>query len=135
MSDPTDERQPKSQAATARSDGSRSTKEQIGEPPIVEPPAIVNASLVQPYPTQNAISDDSEKRSFSSTVMRSQIAVLCILFFVTAGLGIPLLWRSPAFSHKERIVWTIIITIYTSIIFWIFYEIMAWSWSQISTLF
>ena len=39
--------------------------------------------------------------------------VLMILFLGTGCLGLPLLWSSRAFSHKEKVIWSIVVTLYT----------------------
>ena len=43
--------------------------------------------------------------------------MLLLLFGVLAVLGLPLLWYSPAFSRKEKIIWSIVIPIYTLALF------------------
>lgn len=55
-----------------------------------------------------------------------------MLFFVTAALGLPLLWKSKRFTGTEKTVWSVIVTIYTVAILWIFCAIMWWSYSRIA---
>jgi hypothetical protein len=52
--------------------------------------------------------------------------VVLTLFFVTAALGLPLLWMSRGFSTLWKIVLTIAVLAWTALIFWLFWLIMAW---------
>ncbi len=40
--------------------------------------------------------------------------IFAMLFGVTGALGLPLLWYSPAFSRREKWIWSIINCIYTA---------------------
>lgn len=57
--------------------------------------------------------------------------LIAMLFLVTAALGLPFLWMSRGFSTWAKIVLTLAVLAYTALIFWLFFLIMAWSWSQI----
>ncbi|MFO0869963.1 MAG: hypothetical protein U0935_13605 [Pirellulales bacterium] len=59
--------------------------------------------------------------------------VLGMLFLVTLFLGLPILWTSRAFSRVMKGVITIAVLVETVLVFWAFYEIMAWSWRSISS--
>lgn len=61
-------------------------------------------------------------------------AVLAILFLVTGCLGVPLLWISKSFSNRERIFWSVVVTLYTAILIGIVVWILAWSLRQIGGL-
>ena len=67
----------------------------------------------------------------ASEMVQSRAAVLAILFLVTGALGIPLLWMNQSFSNLERIVWSIIVTIYTVALIVIAWMIVMWSYHQI----
>ena len=69
--------------------------------------------------------------SSASEMVQSRAAVLAILFLVTGALGIPLLWMNQSFSNLERIVWAIIVTIYTVALIAIAWMIVMWSYRQI----
>jgi hypothetical protein len=58
--------------------------------------------------------------------------VLGLLFFVMAALGLPLLWASRAFSGLSKSVLTIVVLLYTALIFYLFYLVMMWSYSRIA---
>ncbi len=77
----------------------------------IEPPKVV--------PTA---SEPANRRSSLSGLHRfaeNKFAVLALLFFVTAVLGIPLLWISSKFTNRERWFWAIVITLYTAVLVWI----------------
>ena len=67
----------------------------------------------------------------ASEMVQSRAAVLAILFLVTGALGIPLLWMNQSFSNLERIVWTIVVTIYTVALIVITWMIVMWTYHQI----
>src|SRR5262245_34173269 len=54
------------------------------------------------------------------------VVLLAVLFFVTAAPGLPLLWISRRFSLAGKIVWTILVLIWTALVLWGFYLVMAW---------
>ena len=58
--------------------------------------------------------------------------LLGLLFFVTAALGIPVLWVSRAFSTLAKILLTIVVSVYTILIFWLFWIAMAWCWPSVA---
>jgi hypothetical protein len=61
------------------------------------------------------------------------------LFFVTAALGLPLLWISRGFSWWAKVVLTFAVLAWTALVFWVFYLIMAWClpriWEGVEALF
>ena len=81
-------------------------------------------------PTKNP----SPNGSFTDFLRKADTwwSILLLLFCFTAGCGIPILWVSKAFNVPGKIVVTLLVTIYTVAICWIFFVIMAWAWNQIS---
>lgn len=57
--------------------------------------------------------------------------ILGLLFLVTAILGLPLLWISRGFSPAWKIVLSVIVTLYTALLFWGFWLVLTWSVSRI----
>lgn len=57
--------------------------------------------------------------------------LLGTLFFVTAALGLPLLWMSRAFSLRGKIFWTVAVTAWTVLILALFGLLMWWCYRQI----
>ncbi len=57
--------------------------------------------------------------------------ILCLLFFVTAILGLPLLWISRGFSRAGKIALSVIVTLYTALLMWGFWLVMSWCVSRI----
>jgi hypothetical protein len=51
--------------------------------------------------------------------------VLGMLFFVTLFLGLPVLWLSRGFSPLSKVLWTVLLLVWTCIMFWLFYLLMA----------
>ena len=52
--------------------------------------------------------------------------MILTLFFVTAALGLPFLWMSRGFSTLGKLLLTIAVLLWTALVFWVFYLIMAW---------
>lgn len=52
--------------------------------------------------------------------------VLALLFLVTAGLGLPVLWISRGFSVASKIVVSVIVLVYTALVVWLFWLVMLW---------
>ncbi|MBC7854777.1 MAG: hypothetical protein IAF94_15200 [Pirellulaceae bacterium] len=50
--------------------------------------------------------------------------VLGMLFFVTLFLGLPILWLSRGFSPLSKVIWTVLLLLWTGIVFWMFYLVM-----------
>jgi len=43
-------------------------------------------------------------------------AVVVLLFLVLGPLGLPLLWRSPSFTRRWKIVLTVVMVVYTALL-------------------
>jgi hypothetical protein len=54
------------------------------------------------------------------------LVLLAVLFFVTAAPGLPLLWISRGFSLAGKIVVTLLNLLWTALVLWGFYLVMAW---------
>ena len=90
----------------------------------------IEARLVaQPASTTATAFPDSGKPA--EGVFQSRGAVFAMLFLVTGVLGIPLLWVNRNFSQTERIIWSIIVTIYTAALVLVAAMIVLWSYRQI----
>jgi hypothetical protein len=61
--------------------------------------------------------------------------MLATLFFVTAALGLPLLWISRGFSRWSKVVLTFAVLAWTALVLWVFCLIMAWCWGQLRPVF
>ena len=57
--------------------------------------------------------------------------MLAMLFLVTAALGLPFLWMSRGFSRTSKFILSIVVLLYTALILWIFWIIMAWCIARI----
>ena len=94
------------------------------EPPIVCKPRP-QPGKQQPY---------RGPRSKWRALIDSRPAMFGLLFGVTGFLGIPFLWMSEKFSRTEKIVWSIVVTIYTLILIGAAVAICWWSYTQIIQL-
>ncbi|TWT95114.1 hypothetical protein [Neorhodopirellula pilleata] len=56
---------------------------------------------------------ESDSIAVGTGISHSKWATLVVLFFVTAALGIPMLWRNERFSLAERLLWSLVVMIYT----------------------
>ncbi|MFN3193480.1 MAG: hypothetical protein ACE361_23410 [Aureliella sp.] len=87
----------------------------MGEPPVI-------STSTDPHSLADAqIAEEKPKRS-GKKVLDNRLAIFLMLFCVTGFLGIPVLCMSPAFSRSEKVIWSIVVTIYTCILI----AITAW---------
>ncbi len=78
------------------------------------PTAPVNTTSMEPLPE----------------FLQSKLTVLAMLFCVTGVLGVPLLWMNRDFSRTERVVWAIVVTIYTAILIAITVSVVMWAYHR-----
>ena len=64
-------------------------------------------------------------------LIQNKLAVLACLFLVTGFLGLPLLWMNRRFNTAERIIWSIVVIIYTLVLFGLVGLVFLWSYRQI----
>lgn len=69
------------------------------------------------------------------TLADNRWAVLACLFFVTGALGLPLLWLGRAFSTWMKILLSLVVTIYTALLLWLFWLVMLWCYHRITESF
>ncbi len=89
---------------------------------MAAPPPVVRSLEANPTTRQSATAPE---------MFQSRGIVLAILFLVTGVLGIPLLWINRNFSTTERIVWTIIVTIYTTALVAFTAGIVWWAYQRL----
>lgn len=66
-------------------------------------------------------------------LLHSRGATLSFLFLVAGVIGLPLLWVNPKFSRGERVVWSVIVLLYSltililagGMLWWIYQLIMG----------
>ena len=80
----------------------------------------------------------TKPKSWRELVDNPWLMVL-MLFFVTAALGLPFLWMSRGFSVWSKIGLTIAVLLWTALVLWVFWLIMAWClpriWESLQILF
>lgn len=57
-------------------------------------------------------------------------AVLALLFLVMAALGLPILWMSRGFSRRMKVVWTIVVLLYTLLLLGCTAAVLQWSYQR-----
>lgn len=57
--------------------------------------------------------------------------ILGMLFLVTAALGLPLLWISRGFSPVAKVAWSLVVLLYTALLFWLVWLVLVWSYGRI----
>ncbi|MCU0711364.1 MAG: hypothetical protein MUC43_04855 [Pirellula sp.] len=77
--------------------------ESLSTPQPIPPPRDTSSSPPVARPFQ---SNDLDRKT-------TRIVILAMLFFVTGFLGLPVLWLSKSFSLTEKLVWSIVNTVYT----------------------
>lgn len=50
--------------------------------------------------------------------------IKCVLVFAALFLAFPLLWNSSRFSFRAKIFWTVLVTLETILIFWVFFWLL-----------
>jgi heme/copper-type cytochrome/quinol oxidase subunit 2 len=60
----------------------------------------------------------------------NRAAVFATLFLVTGCLGVPLLWISSRFSRLERIVWSVVVTLYTAALIALVVAVCIWAYRR-----
>jgi hypothetical protein len=88
--------------------------------------AVISAGDA-PSSDSPAIKPDGSLRG----LLHNRWAILGLLFLVMAALGIPVLWASRAFSTRTKILLTIAVSLYTILILWGFWLVMAWCITRI----
>ncbi len=93
-------------------------------------PAAADDNLVEATAVE-VVEGTSVKVSWRDVVDNRKL-LIALLFFATAGLGIPLIWLSRVFSPKAKLILTITVSIYTVVILWLFWRIMQWCYDRIA---
>jgi hypothetical protein len=58
----------------------------------------------------------------------TKAGVLIMLFVVLGPLGLPFLYKSPAFGKRAKIFWTIAVLIYAAAVIALFIVALMWMW-------
>lgn len=106
------------------SDGSLSDSSSSHDEPFVvarviaPPPSESKHQAPATAPDTSPAIDDPSDEPLGS-FGRHKIPILITIFVAAGILGLPLLLLSPAFSKTEKVIWTIVILLYTVLVFWI----------------
>lgn len=69
-------------------------------------------------------------RSQWGQLLSNRKTIFLLLFGVTGFLGLPLLWMSPAFTTGEKVLWTIVNTLYTVALIGLAAGVCYWCYLQ-----
>lgn len=72
----------------------------------------------------------SRGRSQWEQLLSSRKMILLLLFCATGFLGLPLLWMSQAFTVAEKVIWSVVNTIYTLALIAATIGICYWCYQQ-----
>ncbi len=97
----------------------------MNEPPVINERPPNNASAPQ------APGRSPGQPQTAGRLLNNRPTIFLLLFCVMGFLGIPLLVKSEAFSRREKVVWSLIVTIYTCLLIWGTAAIVWWSYSNI----
>ena len=82
-------------------------------------------------PLDAPVVDEPDLRGSWREMVDNPWLVLGTLFFVTAALGLPVLWISRAFSRTNKIILSIVVLLYTALLLYVFWIVMVWCYTQI----
>lgn len=88
--------------------------------------------MSDPPVISNEPARELENDSQATKLINNRIAIFLMLFCVTGFLGIPFLCKSKAFTRTEKLVWSIVVTVYTCVLIAITVAIVKWSYTNIS---
>ena len=91
---------------------------------------IGDEQAVDPLP----LADDRRRGASWQEIQENRGLLLSTLFFVTAALGLPLLWRSKVFSPLAKVLLTIVVLAYTALLFWITWQVVLWSYHRVANV-
>ena len=89
---------------------------------------LIESDIVESDDLQDS---ETSQEPWWRPLINNQRNVLVMLFFATAAPGLPLLWISKAFSWREKIVWSVLVLIYTVLILWGFFLLMMWVYNRL----
>ncbi len=104
----------------------------------IDPQLLASASATsdQSQPVGNAGRPTTGTQTAGSNtatkLIQNKTAVLLTLFCVTGFLGLPLLWLNKRFSSVERVLWTVLVCLYSLSLIAGTIAICRWAYAQIS---
>ena len=66
-----------------------------------------------------------------SSLLSNRRAILVLLWGVTGFLGLPLLWLSPKFTPVEKLLYSVLVTLYSLLLIGIAVGIVWWAYLRI----
>lgn len=96
------------------------------------PSAVVEPDSTTLSTAQVSVGHAPQRYGGAESLIQSKLAVLACLFLVTGFLGLPLLWMNRRFSTTERLLWAIVVIIYTLALIAFVVGIVLWCYRQIA---
>ena len=92
----------------------------------------VNEPMHPPLPENQSAADlSSQDQVNRPSLLQSRGAVLSFVFLVAGVVGLPLLWMNPNFSRAERVLWTVLVVLYSITILILAGGILWWIYQLI----
>lgn len=87
--------------------------------------APIDAEVIEAPPQRESV------RNPLREMLDNRWLMLGLLFGATAGMGIPFLWLSRAFTTTQKTLLSVALLAYTAAILWLFWLVMAWCYGRI----
>lgn len=116
---------------TGRLDLSRQQEACPSQPDADQPMQALPVQIPPPTSSANRSTAVATSGMSSVDLLNRRWFVLLAIFFAMMFLGLPLLWRCPAFSLLEKLFWTVATLVHSAVILWGFWWVMTWSWQRI----
>ena len=92
---------------------------------------VGDEEAVAALPADAQDADDDQPGASWQEMYDNPWLLLSMLFFVTAALGIPFLWKSRTFSTVSKVLLTIVLLAYTALLFWLTWQVLLWSYNRV----
>lgn len=80
---------------------------------------------------KNVVNPISTSQAGSGGILQSRRGLLVLLFGVTGVLGLPLLWVSPSFSSAEKVLYSLLVSLYTFVLVGVAGGILWWAYLRV----
>ena len=96
-----------------------------------EPPVVKQDERTGPPPVKSREATPRPQAPAPKQLLNRRPTIFLLLFGVMGFLGIPLLVKSTAFSRREKVLWSCVVTLYTFGLMWGTAAIVWWSYTNI----
>jgi hypothetical protein len=117
----------RSQRVRAKSMNQQRNDSRIGEAPAASVAGVHDVGQNEGVTTSRNV----PSRSQWERLLSNRRSILLLLFCVTGFLGLPLLWMSHAFSTTEKVVWSVVNSIFTLVLIGLCMGVCYWCYLQL----